>query len=208
VDTPGPIQYAARRTTAEDFGPRVHALAREMGMMRAKQVIILADGAKWIWKLAEEQFPGAIQIVDEYHTRQHVWNVARAAFAAEADVRESWATTVIDKLTAGQVEEVIVAIERLPPMAPEPGKTHSILETEVDYFRTNMHRMRYPLFRAQGMHLGSGIAEAACKNVVATRAKRSGMRWTPQGLDAILALRTAALNGAFDRYWQESRQVA
>lgn len=103
------------------------------------------------------------------------------------------------------MEEVIAAIEKLPPMAPEPGKTHSVLETEAEYFRTNLHRMRYSSFRAQGMHLGSGIAEAACKTVVATRAKRSGMRWTPEGLDAILALRSAVLNGAFDQCWQESR---
>ena len=58
--------------------------------------------------------------------------------------------------------------------------------------------MRYPLFRAQGMHIGSGIAEAACKTIVSTRAKRCGMRWTPEGLDALLPLRTAVLNGAYD----------
>ena len=93
-------------------------------------------------------------------------------------------------------------------MAPEPGRSRSIPEIEAEYFRTNTERMRYPSFRAQGMHLGSGIAEAACKTVVSTRAKRSGMRWTPAGLDAILALRTSVLNDSFDQRWQEVRQVA
>lgn len=199
VDIPGPMQYVARRTTAEDFAPLLYALARQQGLLRAQQVVVLADGAKWIWKLAEEHFPGAIQIVDEYHAREHVWDVARAAFAAEPDLRNSWAHRVIDLLAEGKVEEVIVAIETLPPLSSEPGKQHSILETEAEYFRINLHRMRYPAFRAQGMHLGSGIAEAACKTVVAPRAKRSGMRWTPEGLNAILALRTAALNGTFDQ---------
>lgn len=208
VDRPGAIRYVARRTTAEDFAPRLYALAHEAGVRRAQQVVILADGARWIWKLAEEQFPGAVQIVDEYHACQHVWEVARAAFAAEPSVRDSWAHAVIDHLSEGRVEEVIAAIEKLPPMASEPGRTHSVLETEAEYFRTNSHRMRYSVFRAQGMHLGSGIAEAACKTVVATRAKRSGMRWTPQGLDAILALRTAALNQQFDLWWDERRKVA
>jgi hypothetical protein len=208
VDTPGPIRYVARRTTAEDFAPRIYALAHAAGVVRAKQVVILADGAKWIWRLAEEQFPGAVQIVDEYHAREHIWEVARAAFAGQPSERDTWAKTVTDLLAEGQVEQVITAIERLPHLEPEPNKARSLPEIEAEYFRTNAERMRYPSFRAQGMHVGSGIAEAACKTVVATRAKRSGMRWTPAGLDAILALRTAVLNKDFDRRWQASRKVA
>lgn len=98
-------------------------------------------------------------------------------------------------------------IEALPPLAPEPGASRSVPEIEADYFRTNAERMRYPMFRAQGMHLGSGIAEAACKTVVSTRAKRSGMRWTPAGLHAILALRTAVLNHEFDQRWERLVQA-
>jgi hypothetical protein len=79
-------------------------------------------------------------------------------------------------------------------------------EIEADYFRINASRMCYPTFRAQGMHLGSGIAEAACKTVVSTRAKRSDMRWTPASLEAILALRTAVLNHEFDQRWNQYRQ--
>lgn len=208
VDTPGPIRYVARRCTAEAFAPLLYTLAQREGLTRAEQVVVLGDGAPWIWRLAEEQFPGAVQIVDEYHAREHVWEVARTAYAADPFQKEQWATRVIDFLAHGQIEEVIAAIERLPTMAPPPGKSRSIPEIEADYFRTNAQRMRYPLFRAQGMHVGSGIAEAACKVVVSTRAKRSGMRWTPNGLDAILALRTAVLNKDFDRRWQASREVA
>ncbi len=73
----------------------------------------------------------------------------------------------------------------------------------MDYFTINTERMCYPDFRAQGMQVGSGIAEAACKTIVSTRAKRSGMRWTPEGLDALLPLRTAVLNGAYDSLWEQ-----
>ncbi|HEU5380638.1 MAG TPA: ISKra4 family transposase [Ktedonobacteraceae bacterium] len=201
VDIPGPKRYVARRTTAEDFGPRLYTLARQAGLLRAQQVVILGDGAKWIWKLAEEQFPGAVQIVDEYHAREHVWDVARAAFAAEPERRDAWAHQVVDWLCQGRVPEVIAAIEKLPALSPPPGKTKSIQQTEAEYFRTNQQRMQYPLFRAQGMHLGSGIAEAACKTVVSTRAKRSGMRWTPEGLASILAIRTALLSQQFEQRW-------
>jgi hypothetical protein len=208
IDTPGPIRYVARRSTADAFAPLLYALAQREGIMRSEQVVVLGDGARWIWRLAEEQFPSAVQIVDEYHAREHVWEVARAVFGASPSQKEGWATHVIDCLANGRIEEVIAAIERLPPMAPPPGKSRSIPETEAEYFRTNAERMRYPLFRAQGMHVGSGIAEAACKVVVSTRAKRAGMRWTPDGLDAILALRTAALNKDFDQCWLASRRVA
>ncbi len=72
----------------------------------------------------------------------------------------------------------------------------------MGYFMSNAARMRYPAFRLQGMHIGSGSAEAACKTVVSVRMKRCGMRWTPTGLDALLALRTARLNGTFEAFWQ------
>jgi hypothetical protein len=187
VESPVAMTEVARRTTAEDCAPRMSALARQNGLRRSQHVVVLGDGARWIWNLAQEQCPGALQIVDDYHAREQVWDVARAAFAAEPEGRDSWAQAVLDPLSEGQVEPVIAALEKRPPMTPEPGNTRSIPETEADSFRTTIHRMRSPAFRAQGIHLGSGIAQAAWKTVVATRAKRSGMRWTPQGLDAILA---------------------
>jgi hypothetical protein len=95
----------------------------------------------------------------------------------------------------------------LPPIAPAAGASRSVPEIEADYFLTNAQRMRYLIFRAKGMHLGSGVAEAACKTVVSTRAKRSGMRWTPQGLDAILALRTAVLNKTYQVFWQHRQHL-
>src|SRR5216684_5765714 len=96
------------------------------------------------------------------------------------------------------------------PKSPQPQrKSRSVPEKAVDYFSTNAQRMRYPAFRAQGMHVGSGEASAACKTVVDTRAKRTGMRWTPDGLDAVLPLRTAKLNHTYDEFWEhQSRLLA
>ncbi len=88
-------------------------------------------------------------------------------------------------------------------LPPEPGTSRSVPDIERDYFIGNAARMRYPAFRAQGMQVGSGIAEAACKTVVSTRAKRTGMRWTPEGLDAVLAVRTAVLNDTFDAFCEQ-----
>ena len=157
--------------------------------------------------LASEQFPGAVQIVDLYHAQEHVWDVAHAVFGRTTAQGISWAKQACDLLVHGKIEELVALIGELPPIAPPPGKSKSVPEQAQGYFTTNAERMRYPAFRAQGMHVGSGIAEAACKRVVTTRFKQTGMRWTPDGLDAILPLRTAKLNRTYDQFWQTQSQL-
>ena len=154
-------------------------------------------------RLAAEHFPGAVQIVDLWHAREHVWNVAHAVFGRGDPQEAVWATSACEVLSEGKIEDLVTMIERLPAIPPAPEAARSVPEIEADYFRSHQERMRYPLFRAQGMQIGSGIAEAACKTVVSTRAKRAGMRWTPDGLDAVLALRTAVLNGTYQEIWKE-----
>ena len=139
-------------------------------------MVVIGDGAPWIWHLAAEHFPGAVQIVDLSHAKEHVWEVAHAVFGHDTAAGTVWATQACSLLEQGQSEALVSAIQALPPVPPEPGQARSCPERAVDYFTTNAQRMRYPVFRAQGMHLGSGIAEAACKTIVSTRAKRSGMR--------------------------------
>jgi hypothetical protein len=205
VDTPAEdsVRYVARRTAKGGFAWLLYQLAVEGGLEQAQQVVVLGDGAPWIWNLVAEHFPGAVQIVDLYHAKEHVWDVAHAVFGRGTAVGTAWATHACSLLEQGHSAALVSAISALPSIAPEPGQARSIPERAVDYFTTNAQRMRYPLFRAQGMHLGSGIAEAACKTIVSTRAKRCGMRWTPEGLDALLPLRTAVLNGFYDSFWEE-----
>ncbi len=205
VDTPAPgsMRYVARRTAKGGFDWLLYHLAVEAGLEHAQQVVVLGDGAPWIWNLAAEHFPGAVQIVDLYHAKEHVWDVAHAVFGGATKASTAWATPACSLLEEGRMSELVSAIAALPPIPPEPGQARSIPERAVDYFTTNAERMRYPVFRAQGMHSGSGEASAACKTIVSTRAKRSGMRWTPEGLDALLPLRTSVLNKAYDSLWEQ-----
>ena len=205
IDTPkeNSMRYVARRTAKGDFDQLLYGLARQSGLEQARQIVVLGDGAPWIWKLACEHFPEAVQIVDLYHAQEHVWQVARAVYGPQTEAAAAWAKAACDLLVYGKIEELVAAIASLPPIAPNPGESRSVPEKAVDYFTSNAERMRYPTFRAQGMHVGSGIAEAACKTVVATRLKRCGMRWTPDGLDALLPLRTAVLNQTYDDFWKE-----
>ena len=205
VDTPEPgsLRYVARRTAKGGFDWLLYHLAEQGGLAQAQQVVVIGDGAPWIWNLAAEHFPGAVQIVDLYHAKEHVWAVARAVFGSGTAQAAAWATAACSLLEQGNTQALVSTIAALPPIPPEPGQARSIPERAVDYFTSNAERMRYPVFRAQGMHLGSGIAEAACKTIVSTRAKRAGMRWTPEGIDALLPLRTAVLNGAYDSLWEQ-----
>jgi hypothetical protein len=211
VDTPkeGRLRYVARRTAQGGFGPLLYALAQQSGLSRAKQIVVLGDGAAWIWKLVAEHFPDAVQIVDLSHAQQHVWEVAHAVFGPSSQDACIWAKQACTLRVQGPIEDLVAAIGKLPPIAPAADESRSVPDKAVDYFTSNAERMRYPSFRVQGMHVGSGIAEAACKTVVETRAKRAGMRWTPEGLDALLPLRTAKLNHTYDEFWEhQSRLVA
>ena len=207
LDEPGPIEYVARRLTVEAFGRFLYALAQRCGVERAQEVVVLGDGARWIRHVVEDHFPQATQIVDLYHAREHVWNVANAVYGSGTPQAAAWAKQADERLTHGQIEDLVHLIEQLPSIPALPGASRSIPEIETEYFLSNAQRMRYPAFRAKGMHIGSGIAEAACKTVVSTRAKKSGMRWTPDGLDAVLALRTSVLNQSYNSFWDQSRPL-
>ena len=207
LDEPGPIQYVARRLKVEEFGRFLYALAQRCGVDRAREVVLLGDGARWICHVVEDHFPTAVQIVDLYHAREHLWNVANAVHGPGTPQGAAWAKQADELLSHGQIEELVQMIAKLPSIPALPDASRSIPEIEAEYFLSNAERMRYPTFRAKGMHIGSGIAEAACKTVVSTRAKRSGMRWTPEGLDAVLALRTSVLNQSYDLFWDHSRPL-
>lgn len=203
VDQAEQKHYVARRSKAEDFGKLLYTLAVQHGLAQAQQLVALGDGAAWIWRLVAEHFPGAVQIVDIYHAREHIWKIARAVFGPNTPAGSAWAEQACRLLEEGNIEALVEEIVVLPPVPPEPGMSRSVPEIERDYFISNAARMRYPAFRAQGMQIGSGIVEASCKMVVSTRTKRSGMRWTAAGLDAVLALRTAVLNGTYDAFCEQ-----
>lgn len=93
VDAPvaGSLRYVSQRSALGDFGRRLYALAVQGGLRRAKQVVVLGDGARWLWRLVEEHFPGAVQIVDVWHAQEHVWEVAQAVFGRTTPEGVAWA---------------------------------------------------------------------------------------------------------------------
>lgn len=181
----------------------LYALLSEAGYQEGDEVI---DGAPWIWELAHEPFPDATQIVDRFHAKEHLWKVAHAVFGPDTLAADPWVAPVLAALEQGAIDEVLAALTALPPVAPSPGQARSVPEIEADYFCFQAARMQYARFRERGLMMGSGMVESGCRSVVGTRLKRSGMRWTPTGLDAVLPVRTAVLNGTFDPWWQSQHR--
>ena len=117
VDAPveGSLHYVAQRSALGDFGRRLYALALEGGLPRARQVVALGDGAPWIWRLVEEHFPGAVQIVDVWHAQQHVGEVAQAVFGRTTPQGVAWAKQGCTWLVQGEIED-----PRAGPLPPNP----------------------------------------------------------------------------------------
>ena len=201
---PGSVSYSAAiesaaaadtATTTSEFAQRAYREARRRGFDQAKRRVVLGDGALWIWNLADEQFPGAVQIVDLYHAKGHLWDAAKAIYGAGSDLAQQWAKTRRDELDRGDLDAVLAALRAHAPHHDEARKC-------LGYFTRNQRRMRYPLFRAQGLCVASGVVEAGCKVAIGTRLKRAGMHWTVSGADAIIALRCCKLSGRLEDFWQ------
>jgi len=205
IRDPGSTTYTGAIETAEQFGKRIYLEAWNRGSSRAEKLVVMGDGAEWIWNLADQHFPGAVQIVDLYHARQHLWDLARWLHPNDEVKQKAWMKVhqrrLLDK---GKIEKLVAALRSAVSTNPEVIER---IRIEADYFERNEERMRYPKFRRQHLFVGSGVIEAGCKTVIGSRLKQSGMFWTVRGANAIIALRCAYLNGRFEDYW-ESRRVA
>jgi hypothetical protein len=196
--------YAGAIEAAEDFGRRMYTEAWERGWSRATKKVI-ADGAVWIWNIADREFPGAIQILDLYHAREHIWELAGKLFATDERRRKRWAARMQKLLDAGKIESLTKQLRAFPNPSFDVGE---LLRIEAEYFERNRERMHYPAFRRQKLFVGSGVIEAACRTVIAKRLKQSGMFWTVRGANAIIALRCCRLNREFEDYWGLRAQAA
>ena len=180
VRDPGSASYnaaietiAARDTDPEPapFARRIRREAERRGFATAPRRVVLGDGAPWIWNFTDEHFPDAIQIVDLFHVKGHLFEVAKAIYGPGSEVGERWAKQRREELDAGRIDDVIGALRSHAENCEEARK-------DVEYFSTNRERMNYPKFRAMGLCVATGVVEGGCKHIIGTRLKRGGMRWT------------------------------
>lgn len=202
VRDPGSSSYTAAIETAEEFGERIYAEASQRGWSRAKKKVVLGDGAPWIWNIAHQYFPGSIEIVDLYHARERLWELARHLHPSQQVEQRRWMMIYQHLLEEGKIEELVSGLRALEPASAEVAEQ---IRTKTAYFETHAERMRYAKFRREHLFVGSGVIEAGCKTVIGARCKQSGMFWTVRGANAILALRCCHVNGRFEDYWEARR---
>jgi hypothetical protein len=203
IRDPDSTTYTGAIETAGEFGKRLYLETWKRGWSRAEKKVVIGDGAEWIWNIAKDHFPGAVQIVDLFHARQHLWELARLLFPNDIKRRNQWIGLHQKRwLDKGKIAKLVASLRSIQTPDPELAKK---IRNAADYFATNAARMNYPKFRKQHLFVGSGVIEAGCKTVIARRLKQSGMFWTVRGANAVLALRCCHLNGRFEDYWEGRR---
>jgi hypothetical protein len=178
-------RYVATLSPSVIFGKRLRVLAHQAGSDRCRDVAVVADGADWIWQETGKHFPKSVQVVDFYHAAEHLWAFAHARFGEGTPAASEWMQVQKERLLSDNVAQVIAEVS-----AWSAGKAadQEMQRRLVGYLVKHQQRMRYQTFREAGYHIGSGVAESGCKNVVQQRMKGPGMRWSREGAEAQLQL--------------------
>ncbi|MGC9523813.1 MAG: ISKra4 family transposase [Anaerolineae bacterium] len=205
VRDPQSTTFVAAIEAAEEFGWRLYAEALRRGLLGARRVVVLGDGAEWIRNLVEMHFPGALQIIDVYHAREHVSELCKLLWPQDLERVQQERSRWWKLLDEDGVETIIQ--EALLHGSAAPDNAREKVQKEIGYLQKNQQRMRYARFRASGLFVGSGVVEAGCKSLVGQRLKQSGMKWSLRGANAILALRCIIRSRRMEDYW-ESRLSA
>lgn len=195
--------YVAGFETAADFMVRVRQEAIRRRMAAAWLVVLLGDGAAWIWEQGQKCFPMAFQILDLYHALEHLSTLTKLLEDQPETAKTLWRTWR-ELLLADQVAEVLSQARQ--QAAKLTGQTAELAHKEIAYFENNQSRMLYGTYRALGFFYGSGVVEAGCKTVIGGRCKASGMHWSEPGATHILELRCCLFGNQFDQVWDRLNQ--
>ena len=205
VNAEGEVQRVPESTTRvvsfEDvtsFSQALYAEAVIRGYHAADTVVFTADGAEWIWRMVEDRFKGAIQIVDFYHAAEHLGILCHLA-EADKDKAEAMFSLRRHLMRDYGAGCIIRHFERLA--VNHPKKTE--IEAALHYFTNNLKRMDYGKFRACGYFIGSGAMEGTCKSLVNQRTDLAGQRWHPSGSLNVLRIRALVADKLHDQYWQQ-----
>jgi hypothetical protein len=198
------ITYYCDLAEARALSPLVWATGCQRGGDLAEEIVFVADGAAWIWKLVDHHFPHAVQIVDWYHAAAYLPPIAQAAYGEGSPQAKRWLEAARTNLWKGRVHQVIEACRELEgnPQARAPARR------AITYYTHNRKRMEYARLREAGYQIGSGTMESGCKRVGTQRLKRAGARWTERGARYTAKARAAWLSGQWKRLEDLNAQLA
>ena len=169
------------------------AEAMRQGLGQAQEVLVIADGAVWIWNLVADRFAGARQRLDPWHALEHLWAVAHALHPEDEAAAKAWIKPLEEKLLKSQAVEIITELDGL--LKRLRGPRRDLVEAQRNYLQNNRDRLDYRGAQARGEPLGSGAMESTCRQYQ-VRFHRSGQFWTQQGDEALMCLET---------FWRNAR---
>lgn len=185
-------RYVATRGGVDELRRQLYAEALQCGLLQAEHVLVLADGAAWIWNLVHDRFKDAKQRLDLYHVREHLRTLANALFGTGTEPCNAWVTpylTWLDKRTNGALD-VLHGLEGLRAVIDQFSvEQQEAIEREIGYFTEHKDRMDYKHGKAIGQPVGSGAIESTCSQYQ-RRFKLTGQFWSLEGDEAFLALFT------------------
>ena len=187
------VHYYSDLCDAETFGRLLWTTGFQQHAQLAHELIILGDGARWIWDLIEEHYPQAIQIVDWFHACEYLEPVALASFSDPTRQR-AWLEETTTALWNGNLDAVIAACQK----QVTPGRDPDPAQTAVTYFTNNRQRMDYPRYRANGYQIGSGTIESGIKQIGTQRMKVAGAFWNLHSARKVAKARAAYLSNEWD----------
>lgn len=175
------------RGGVDDLRQQLFAEAQRQGLAQADKVLVIADGALWIWNLAADRFAQAQQRLDYYHASQHLWAVAHALHPEDEAAARTWIKPLIKKLKAGRAVSLLNDLHTLAKRLRK--KKRQALESELNYLESHRERMDYASARRAGEPQGSGAMESTCRQYQC-RFKRPGQFWSCVGDEGLMCLET------------------
>jgi hypothetical protein len=191
--------YRAGLWDAASFAHQQWAEGCRRGLEKAQHIVCVNDGAPWIWLIVAMCYaPRCVEILDWWHAVQKLWELAFTLLGQDNEQSQEWAKQQKSLLWAGNLRQILRNLRCLCPHGqPLPDKVRQ----GIGYLFRHRQRMRYADFREVGYPIGSGSVESACKVVVQERMKQAGMRWSRNGAQAMLALRSTFLSGRWQEVW-------
>jgi hypothetical protein len=198
------VRYLAGFYDLTELGVQLRRQAGQVGWDEAEQQIALSDGGSGMEPFLRHNFPLAEIIIDFWHAKEHLLELAKAVFNDE-DRRQQWMDKACHKLKHKGGSAVLAQLQEME-LEIEP-KSRELHRQTVGYFANHQHKMDYPRYVANGWQIGSGPIESACRTVVGDRLKASGMRWSDEGADGVCHMRALSRSepDQWDEFWRVHR---
>jgi len=197
--------YVATRGGLEALRQQIYYEARARGLAQTARVLVIADGAVWIWNLVADRFPDAVQRLDLWHANSYLWAVANELHGQGSKAARQWAKPLLKQVRNDQVAKVITQLEELKPhWAEAAAKTAT---AAIEYYQNHHKRMKYKEGRQRKEPVGSGAIESTCRQLQC-RMKRCGQFWSTRGDEALLCLEMFWRNDRWEMLFPHAKLTA